>query len=1052
MDTVEKLEQVQVTDVAIIGMAGRFPGAKDIDTFWQNLRNGVESITTFSDREMLAVGVPPELLSNPNYIKVCGVLDGIDLFDAHFFHYSPAEASLMDPQQRIFLECAYHALEHAGYDTWRYNGRIGVYAGSSLNTYFLFNVLPNFDFYTDASRVVIGNEKDFLTTRVSYQLNLRGPSFSLQAGCSTSLFAIHLGYQSLVNGECDMALVGGVSVVPPQENGFLYREGGVWTADGHCRAFDARATGALPGNGVGIVVLKRLEDALADGDSVYAVMKGSAVSNDGHMKMSFASPSIHGEMAAIAEAQAMAEVKPETITYIEAHGTGTPLGDPIEIESLTQVFRASTAKKQFCAIGSVKTNIGHLDTAAGVASMIKTVLALKQKEIPPSLHFEQPNPQIDFPNSPFYVNTTLSPWHAEHMPRRAGISSFGVGGTNAHLVLEEAPAMRPAAPSRPWQLLLLSARTATALEAQSQLLAAHLEAHPEQSLADVAYTLQVGRRQFVQRRAVICRDHAEASAALLSGDTDRVFTAKQEMQERAVIFLFPGQGSQYIHMARELYVTEPLVRQVIDQCADHLMSCLQMDVRQLLYPTREMEAEAGQRINQVRYSQVVLFVLEYALARLWMSWGIQPKAMIGHSLGEYVAACLAGVFSLEDALLLVAARGHLMQSQPEGAMLAIALPEAFVRVLIDPPLCLAAVNGPSHCVVSGPAEAVERLQQRLATHSVEHRRLKISHAGHSAMMDGAINPLVEHVQQIQRNAPQIPYISNVTGSWVRAEEATDPLYWGRHLRQPVRFLDGMQTVLSLDQQCVLLEVGPGRTLSTFARLHPAKGAGHMVLQSVRHPQEEQSDEAFLLTTLGKLWLAGVSIEWKNFYAQERRYRVPLPAYPFERQRYWIDGPADAARGPLRAMTQTEHGSRSAIPVTPPVEMSAPVSAPAASIPQGGAPARNGANGQGRNTTIATPRPELLNRYEAPVSDTERRVAAIWQRFLGIEPIGVHDNFYELGGHSMMALQINTELRESFAVELPLRSFLVEAPTVARLGSAIDLLLSQKETPDATYTG
>jgi len=890
--------------IAIIGMAGRFPGAKSIDEFWQNLWNGVESIAFFSDEELRASGIDPVLLGDPNYVKAYGVLEGVELFDASLFGLRPREAEIMDPQHRLFLECAWEALESAGYDSARYDGAIGVYAGVGVDTYALVNLLPNPDLLQSvgALQTSIRNRTDHLTTHVSYKLNLRGPGVTVQTACSTSLVAVHLACQSLLNGECDIALAGGVSIAVPQKAGYVYQEGGILAPDGHCRAFDARAQGCVGGSGVGIVVLKRLEEALADGDCIHAVIKGSAINNDGSVKVGYTAPGVDGQAEVIAEALALAGVDPETVTYIEAHGTGTALGDPIEIAALTRAFRASTEKKGFCALGAVKTNIGHLDTAAGVAGLIKTALALKHKRLPPSLHFERPNPRIDFESSPFYVNTRLAEWKAGDTPRRAGVSSFGLGGTNAHLVLEEAPAVDASGTSRPWQLLLLSAKTSLALESATARLAAYLEQHPEGNLADVAYTLQVGRKVFGHRRAIVCQD-GSAVTALEALDPARVYTGVQEPKARPVVFMFPGQGAQYVHMGSELYRVEPTFREQIDLCSELLEPHLGLDLRSVLYPGQAQGEEAADTLKQTYLTQTALFVVEYALARLWMEWGVRPEAMIGHSIGEYVAACLAGVFSLEDALALVAARGRLMQSLPGGAMLAVRVAEKDVQPLLGERLSLAASNGPTLCVVSGPTEAVEALAQQLTTQGMGCRRLHTSHAFHSQMMDPILERFTEEVKRVTLKSPQIPFVSNVTGTWIRAAEGTDPGYWARHLRQTVRFAEGVHELVQ-DPDWVLLEVGPGQTLLTIARWHPRRAAGQVVLTSMRPVDYQESDVAFLLTTLGRLWLAGVQVDWGGYYAHERRRRLVLPTYPFERQRYWIEPPqreddARIGRGTLR---------------------------------------------------------------------------------------------------------------------------------------------------------
>ena len=873
-------------EIAIVGMTGRFPGAKNIEEFWQNLRSGVESIYFFSDEELLSSGIDPARLSQPQYVKAGAVLEDIELFDASFFDFSPKEAQITDPQHRLFLECANEALEGAGYDSQTYTGRIGVYAGVSLSTYFLSNIYTNPKVIESVGnyRTSIGNSKDFLPTYVSYKLNLKGPSINVQTACSTSLVAIHLACQSLLNGESDIALAGGVSIQVPHKAGYRYQEGGIMSPDGHCRAFDAKAQGTISGNGVGIVVLKRLEDALADGDFIHAVIKGSAINNDGSLKVGYTAPSIDGQAKVISEALAMARVEPETISYVETHGTGTILGDPIEIAALTQAFR-TTDKKNFCAIGSVKTNIGHLDAAAGVAGLIKTVLSLKHKEIPSSLHFQEPNPKIDFANSPFYVNSTLSEWNTNGTPCRAGVSSFGIGGTNAHVILEEAPVSEPSTSSLSWQLLVLSAKTASALETATANLVQHLKQHPNLNLADVAYTQCVGRRAFDYRRIMVCHNLDDAVKVLEPLDPQQVFTHYTEPCARQVAFMFPGQGAQYVDMGRELYETEPIFTEQIDDCCERLISYLGLDLRTLLYPDVEQKEAATQQLKQTHITQPALFVIEYALAQLWITWGIRPSAMIGHSIGEYVAACLAGVFSLEEALVLVATRGRLMQQLPSGTMMAVPLSAQEIEPLLSEKLSLAAINGPDLCVVSGVQETVDDFQKQLTEQGVDCRRLHTSHAFHSQMMDSILEPFQEQVSKISLNSPKIPFVSNVTGTWITAAQATDPKYWARHLRQTVRFSEGIAELLQQSER-ILLEVGPGKTLSTLA--NKQKAAGMVVLSSLRHPENQQSDVAFLLNTLGRFWLEGINVDWSEFYAHEQRHRIPLPTYPFERKRYWIE--------------------------------------------------------------------------------------------------------------------------------------------------------------------
>lgn len=876
--------------IAILGLTGRFPGAPSVGQFWQNLRAGVESVSFFTDDELKAEGVSPTLFRDPAYVKAGVLLEGMELFDAPFFGLTPREAELTDPQHRLFMECAWEVLEMAGYDPEIFEGLIGLYAGMGSNGYLLNNVLPHDEIIKAAGalQISLGNEKDHLATRVSYKLNLKGPSFTVQSACSSSLVAVHLACQSLLHYQCDLALAGGTGAKVPQRSGYLHQEGSIMSPDGHCRAFDARAQGAVAGSGIGVVVLKRLEDALTDGDQIYAVIRGSAINNDGSAKVGYTAPSIDGQAEAIVTAQASAGVAASTISYVEAHGTGTPLGDRVEMAALTQAFRASSEARGFCAIGSLKTNIGHLDAAAGIAGLIKTVLALHHKQIPPSLNFEQPNPEIDFANSPFYVNSRLSEWQTrDGVPRRAGVSSFGIGGTNAHVVVEEAaPAALLVAAGRPWHLLTLSAKTATALAASAKNLAEHLGQHPTLNLADVAYTLQVGRKAFEHRLVAVCRDAADAAKALSVLDPKRVFMGFQRDQRPRIAFMLAGQGAQHVQMGRELYEAEPSFALCIDECAELLAPELGLDLRQILHPSPEQEEAAGRQLDQTSITQPALFVIEYALAKLWLEWGVRPQSMIGHSIGEYATACLAGVFTLEEALRLVAARGRLLQSLPEGAMLAVALPEGELLALLSPELSIAAVNGPAECVASGSTAAVAELERRLKEVRVSCRRLRVSHAFHSQMVLPVLAPFRAELEKIKLREPQIPFVSNVTGKWITAPEATDADYWVRQLRHTVRFAEGFEELLQKGAQ-VLLEVGPGQTLSLLAKRQLGTAADQAALSSLPRRDARRSEVEHILGSLGQLWLAGARIDWQGFNLGRLPRRIPLPTYPFERQPYWL---------------------------------------------------------------------------------------------------------------------------------------------------------------------
>ncbi len=991
-----------IESIAVIGLSGRFPGAGNVDQFWQNLRDGVESVSRYTDKELEAQGVPPALFNDPDYVKAEFFLEDVDMFDAAFFGFSPREAEIIDPQHRIFLESAWEALENAGYDPETYAGPIGVYAGAGMNNY-IFNLYSRQEADNPAGtfQKIIGIDKDYLTTRVSYKLNLKGPSLTVQTACSTSLVAVHLACQSLLNYQCDMALAGGVSINLPQRRGYLYQEGMIFSPDGHCRAFDVKAGGTVPGQGVGIVVLKRLSGALEDGDTIHAVIKGSAVNNDGALKVGYTAPSVDGQAEVIATALALAQINPETVTYIEAHGTATPLGDPIEIAALDQVFRANTQKKGFCAIGSVKTNIGHLDAAAGVAGLIKTVLALKHKEIPASLHFTSPNPKIDFRNSPFYVNNRLAEWHTDGAPRRAGVSSFGIGGTNAHVVLEEAPVLPAPGKSRPYQLLLLSAKTGSALETATKNLVAHLKHHTHLNLADVACTLQVGRKAFSHRRMVVCHDRNDAETALETLDSKRVITSFQEPVNRDVVFMFSGQGSQYVNMGLELYRTESIFQAEIDRCSEILKPHLSLDLRDIIYPGRQNVEAAADKLKQTFITQPALFVIEYALAKLWMAWGVHPKAFVGHSIGEYVAACLAGVFSLKDALSVVAVRGRLMQELPGGSMLAVFLSEKEIKPYLNKnkKLSMAVINGPSICVVSGEKETVSDLEKQLSAGNVDCRRLHTSHAFHSKMMDPALDPFTEKVKHVRMRPPQIPFVSNPSGTWITSDEAMDPHFWARHLRQTVRFSDCIQELLK-EPDRVLLEVGPGHTLCMLARQQADRTKGQIVLSSIPHPKEEKSDIAFILNSLGLLYLAGIQVDWSGFYANEKRYRIPLPSYPFERRRHWI-----TAGKRIYAAASTAPGSSGEIEKAP-------------------------------LTDPAHTEKKIDNTYDdSPRSRTEQSLADIWQELLGVEQVRIHDNFFDLGGSSLIAVSLFARIEKVFGKKLPL-SILYESPTVEQLATII----------------
>ncbi|BAY10599.1 type I polyketide synthase [Calothrix sp. NIES-2098] len=981
--------QDPIDGIAIIGMVGRFPGARNVDELWHNLCEGVESTTFFQDEE-LDPSIDPNLCKDASYVKARGTIPGGENFDAAFFGINPSEAVVMDPQARVFLELVYEALENAGYESESFDGLIGLYAGCGQNTYFANHICGRMEIVDRIGefQTMLANEKDFLTTRAAYKLNLKGPAVSVNTACSTSLVAIIQACQALSNYQCDLALAGGVSMTTPQNSGYIAQEGSMLSGDGHCRPFDVNAQGTMFNNGAGIVALKRLEDALQDGDRIYAVIRGLGINNDGGDKVSFTAPSVDGQAEAIAMAQAYANIHPETISYIEAHGTATPLGDPIEIEALTQAFRVHTDAKQFCAIGSVKSNLGHLVAAAGVTGLIKTALSLYHKKLPPSLNFTAPNPKIDFANSPFYVNTKLVEWAEGETPRRAGVSSFGVGGTNAHVVLEETPEIQLAGASRPQQLLLLCAKTSTALDAATANLQQHLQYNAEVNLADVAYTLQRGRKAFNYRRYVVCHDITDAIASLQSLDPNQVSTRHTEIRNPPVAFMFPGQGSQYVNMGLNLYNHELVFREVVDRCAEILKPLLGRDLREIMYPAPGDGETAAISLKQTFFTQPALFVIEYALAQLWQSWGVKPEAMIGHSIGEFVAACIAGVFSLEDALMLVATRGRLMWELPGGAMLSVRLPAKEVEPRLSAELAIAAINGPSLCVVAGPTDAIASLQQQLESEEIVCRHLHTSHAFHSPMMDSIVAPFAEVVAQVKLSAPQIPFVSTVTANWITNEQATDPMYWANHLRQTVRFAEGVQTLWEQPER-VLLEVGPRATTATLARQQAKDIKQQIAIPSLADNAENAAEWNALLKAVGQLWLAGVTIDWSNFYQDETRQRIPLPTYPFERQRFWID--------PL------PHPSRAKTTQPPdPQSLEKPA-------------------------TMSSPKQKLIPLLKEVLEETS-----------GLEIAGFDDSttFLEMGLDSLSLTQVGLALKKKFKVKVTLRQLLEVCPN---LGTLADLI-------------
>ena len=949
--------------IAVVGMAARFPGANTLSAFWDNLRRGEESIVTLSEDDLLAEGIPEKSLANHAYVRRAALVDGIDEFDSDFFGFTPQVARSTDPQHRLFLQTAFHAIEDAGYDPANIEGSVGVYATSTTSGYLLHNIMSNHDpnvvmgqgITFDMVNLSLQNDKDYLATKVAHAFNLRGPALSVQTACSSALVAVHLACQSILNGECEMALAGGASLRIPHHVGYWYAPGSMVSPTGHCRPFDVRSDGTIFGSGVGVVVLKSLQDAVDDDDRIHAVIRGSALNNDGATKMTYAAPNAAGQADVIAEAQAIADVDASTVSYVETHGTGTPLGDPIEIEGLRQAFEVSEETRSGpCYVGSVKSNIGHLESAAGIASLIKAILCLKNRAIPATLHYTSPNPELHLDRGPFKVRGEYGPWEWDGV-LRAGVSSFGVGGTNAHVVLEEAPAVPASTPTPGPQVLLMSARSTDALQQSRSALAAELSG-AEVSMADVAYTLTRRRKGDVRMVAVV-KDQQDAITVLEAAEHDNVFiseSAPSTDNSDHVVFLFPGQGAQHIGMARGLYESEPVFAEHFDRCATGFGDELGVDLRAAIFDGTARDLERTDR------TQPALFTVEYALAKLFETYGVRPAALAGHSIGEYVAGTIAGVFDIETAIKVVSMRGRLMHAAPRGVMVAVALsPDALAEHLGDD-VDIAAINEPGGCVVAGSEESIRQFSDRLTERGIVARRVRTSHAFHSRLMDSMIPEFNGFLSRQTLREPQIPLLSNVTGTWLAAGEATNPATWARQVRSTVRFADEVDVLLA-DPNRILVEVGPGGTLTASATRHPRWSSGHRAVRLMRHHAQNRDDRDAFLLSLGQLWEAGVEVDWAPLRGGRRPQLLTLPGYPFERQRHWIEHRVTSGWVAEAAVTNGTAASAGAAEVT-----------------------QAGKNGQ---------------------SSMEATLQRIWGQCLGLSSVDRKANFFELGGDSLVAISV-----------------------------------------------
>ncbi|RDS83646.1 amino acid adenylation domain-containing protein [Dyella monticola] len=1004
--------------VAIIAMAGRFPGANNVEMFWDNLCAGRESITFFAADELDA-SIPEEQRKDPAYVAARGVIDGVENFDAAFFGISPREAELMDPQQRIFLELCWECLERGGYVPDEHDVPVGVFGGMHNATYFQRHISTRPDLVDKlgAFQVMLANEKDYLATRVAHKLNLTGPAISMNTACSTSLVALCQAFDALRAGHCDMALAGGSSIACPPRSGYVSQEGSMLSPDGHTRSFDADARGTVFSDGAAVVLLKRLSDALQDGDPIYAVIRGAAVNNDGGTKASFTAPSSSGQAAVITMALDNAGVQANTISYVETHGTATPLGDPIEIEGLTQVFRQSTSARGVCAIGSVKSNVGHLVMAAGAAGVIKTAMALAERRLPPSLHFRASNPKLDLANSPFFVNDSLRTWTFDGGPLRAGVSSFGVGGTNAHVVLEEPPQREASDAAEGPQLLLLSARSDAALSHAAEQLGAHLANQTDAQLADIAWTLCKGRKIFAHRMHLVADRAGDAAKRLLEpAASSSTKTALNPAP--GIVFMFPGQGSQYAGMGHALYETEPAFGAAIDECAHILRDELGFDLRERLF------ADDADALRATCLTQPAIFAMEYALARLWMSYGVTPVAMIGHSVGEFVAAVIAGVMNLADSARLIARRGRLMQALPAGSMLSVRMDAAQLAARMPTALSLAAENAPNACVVSGETPLVQAFQAELEQACIACRLLHTSHAFHSSMMDPALVSFQQEVERISLSAPRIPMASTLTGGMLRDDEAISADYWTRHLRGTVRFSTALQSLLS-EPQHALLEVGPRTTLSLLARQH-SQSRGRVVLATLA--DSPSNERATWLDAVGQLWSCGVDVSVSQLDRRQRKYRVRLPTYPFERKRHWIDTPPAANTLPATAASNVF-----TLPVrSDPVAIATP---PLNLIPE------------------ATMAP-ALSSTSARATRLVAQLSALFEDVAGTEfdDVDPATHFVELGLDSLSLTQVALQLQKTFALKITFRELMESHSSFGSLAQHIDRLLPPEAEAVATTPG
>lgn len=1008
---------IRKKDIAVIGMSGKFPQSDNLNQFWDNLVAGKEMINFYSDDELRNAGIEEKILNNSNFVKADSRIENHGSFDYNFFGYTKHEAAIMDPQIRLLHEQTWLALEDSGYNPSSYKDKIGAYLTASDNlNWRAYAMLTQNDKVNPFFLNQISN-KNFISTLISYNLNLKGPSYFIDTACSSSLVAIHMACRSLWLKECSLAVSGGARIESTDGSGYIYQEGMVNSRDGHCKAFDKDSSGTIVGEGVGVIVLKRMEDAIRDKDHIYAIIRSSAINNDGDRKVGYTAPSIKGQAECIKLAHQVADVNPNTITYIEAHGTGTKLGDPIEIEALNKAFNYN--KEHSCAIGSVKTNIGHLDTTAGVAGLIKAVLALKHKKIPASLNYNSPNPEINFESGPFQVNNKLIDWKSKNNePLRAGVSSFGIGGTNAHVILEEYVGNNEKKDDDSYHLIRYSAKSLKSLNNYQEHLKEFIKEAEDVNLSDIAYTLLKGRKQFNYNRFLVANNKQDVISAIEQHDGELLFSGKLNSKQK-IVFMCTGSGSQYINMCKDLYLNESYFKTLVDIGFDLLKKETGHNFSEIIYTDKTLKDKEN-IINNNEYTQPIVFIYEYAIAQLLMKWGISPDVMIGHSTGEYVAACLSGVFSFESALSLVIQRAKLMSQTQKGSMISVGLSEQNIKPFLSSDVNIAAINSPESCVISGTIDAIDHLYEKLEAKNISCSKLRISLGAHSYLMDPILDRYRLELEKISFSKPKIPFISNFTGQYI-SDEVCTPSYWINHLRSTVRFSEGLTRLLQ-NPSSIFIEIGPSNALTTMFQQHSDMNTNkNIALNVIRHPRQEINDQKHLLQKIGELWLNGMDINWDSFYQEKLPNKISVPGYVFTETKL------PSRINVFKSLESQFQGNTNAI--------------------EDLIKNQEDIDNENEEELEFNDRSELLVKYVAPESETEQTLVYIWQDFFNMDRIGVLDDFFKLGGNSLKGVTMLKLIMKTFSVQINIRDFYKKA-NIKKLAAEIDLAIKiQKMSED-----